>query len=227
MQETDSAYSGFAELRAIEESLRRYNADIVRNLSGCLEGRKRVLDFGAGIGTLAMEWEKQTGVKPDCLEVDARQRQMILERGFRCYAAIDSASKTFEAIYSSNVLEHIEDDLGAFVSMYSLLEEGGVLALYVPAFMCLFSELDRSAGHYRRYGRAELIHKTMRAGFRVVKCEYSDCLGFAAWLANGATFPGAAALRLYDRWIYPVSRVLDGVGMRRVAGKNLILIAKK
>lgn len=186
-----------------------------------------MLDFGAGIGTLAMEWEKQTGVKAECLEVNARQRQMIGERGFICYGSIDGVAKTFEGIYSSNVLEHIEDDVGALEKLYSLLEESGVLAVYVPAFMCLFSELDRSVGHYRRYGRTELIDKVVRAGFRVVKCEYSDCLGFAGWWATGATFPSAAGLRFYDRWVYPVSRLLDRLFMGRLVGKNLILIAEK
>jgi len=228
-------YSGFPELLAVEEHLPGYNAYIVRRMAQYLAGGKSVLDFGAGIGTLAIAWEKQTGIKPECLEVDTRQRQMIVERGFTCYPSTEAVRKRFAGIYSSNVLEHIEDDLGALKQVRSLLAEGGLLAVFVPAFMSLFSAFDSSLGHYRRYARAELIEKVRSAGFQVVLCEYVDCLGFYAWFLKmkllrgnaGVKLPNATELRFYDRWIFPASTLLDRLLMRRVVGKNLLLFAKR
>jgi SAM-dependent methyltransferase len=215
---------GFGELLAIENNLRRYNADIVKKMARYFQGRHAVLEFGAGIGTLAIEWQKQTNVKPECLEIDPKRQQIIEERGFKCYASLGAAARKFDGIYSSNVLEHIEDDRGVLEELRSSMADGGVLALYVPAFRQLYSSLDRSLGHCRRYQRAELIEKTSNAGFQVIDCYYADSLGVLAWFA--ATW-SAGHLQFYDHWIYPVSRTLDDLFPRRVAGKNLVLIAKK
>jgi hypothetical protein len=38
------------------------------------------------------------------------------------------------------------------------LQDGGTLAIYVPAFMLIFNNLDRAVGHYRRYHRADLVY---------------------------------------------------------------------
>jgi SAM-dependent methyltransferase len=219
-------YGGFAELLSIEENLRGYNAHFVSKMARYFQGKQSVLEFGAGIGTLAIEWQKQTNVKPVCLEIDARQQQMIVERGFECYGSIGEAPKKFDGVYSSNVFEHIEDDLGVLKQLRSIMLDGAVLAVYVPAFKQLYSAVDKSFGHYRRYQRAELMDKATGAGFRVMECYYADCIGYLAWLGASAKFASAASLRFYDKWVYPVSATLDDLFMRRVAGKNLLLIAK-
>ena len=187
------------------------------------QGKRCVLEFGAGIGTLAVEWEKQTKLKPECLEIDAERQQVIIERGFECYRSIGAVARKFDGIYSSNVLEHIEDDLSVLKELRSIMADGGVLAVYVPAFMQLYTATDRSLGHCRRYHRAELIDRAKTAGFQVIDCYYVDSIGLLAWFA--ARWSGRS-LRFYDTWIYPVSRRLDHLFMRRVAGKNLLLIAK-
>jgi SAM-dependent methyltransferase len=230
----NTEYGGFAELLSIEENLRGYNADVVSKVAQYFAGKTSVLEFGAGIGTLAIEWEKQTGVKPECLEIDSKQQQVIAERGFVCYKSIGAVDKKFDGIYSSNVFEHIEDDLGVLKQLQLILADGGVLAIYVPAFMQLYSKIDKSLGHYRRYHRAELMDKARGAGFEVIDCYYADSVGFLAWYGakltgnhGGANLGSTAGLLFYDKWIYPLSRTLDRLFMRRVAGKNLLLIAKK
>jgi SAM-dependent methyltransferase len=230
----NTEYSGFGELLSIEDNLRSYNADIVAKIASYFEAKSSVLEFGAGIGTLAIEWHKQTGAKPECLEINAKQQRMIVERGFTCYPSIDAPAKKFDGIYSSNVLEHIEDDLGVLKELRSIMSDGAVLAVYVPAFMHLYSEIDRSLGHYRRYRRSELIAKARRAGFQPIDCYYADSIGYFAWFGaklsarkRTANPAGPASLRFYDKWVYPVSRALDALFMRRVAGKSLLLIARK
>jgi len=231
--ERNTDYGGFTELVAIEKNLRGYNSDLVLKMSKyCKEGS--VLELGAGIGTLAIEWEKRTGVKPECLEVDDRQRRMIRERGFVCYKSIDEIKKKFDAIYSPNVFEHIEDDVKVLKEVSTIMTEGAILAVYVPAFMCLFSDIDRALGHYRRYHKAELIQKAKGAGLKVVDCHYADSLGFFAWFAMKlfgnktlANFRNTANLRFYDKWLYPLSTKIDALCMKRLIGKNLILIAQK
>ncbi len=214
-----------SELLSIENNLRGYNADIVSKMARHFQGRRSVLEFGAGIGTLAIEWEKQTNVKPECVEIDLNRRQIIRDRGFKCYSAISEIAKRFEGIYLSNVLEHVEDDLGVLKELTGVMSDGAVLAVYVPAFRQLYTALDRSLGHRRRYRRAELIDKATTAGFELIDCHYVDCIGLLAWFF--ASLSNAARLRFYDKWLYPFSRTMDHLFMRPLAGKNLLLIARK
>ena len=99
--------------------------------------------------------------------------------------------------------------------------------------MAIYSVLDRKIGHYRRYGREELRQKLLDAGFFIDRIEYRDCAGVLAWwLSSRLVGPETAAispgmLRCYDRYCYPVSRLLDRLGMHRFFGKNLFALARK
>ena len=69
------------------------------------------------------------------------------------------------------------------------------------------------------------------SGFRVADARYVDSLGFLAALAyrglgraDGALDP--RSVRLYDRLVFPASRLLDRA-LHRVVGKNLLLRARR
>jgi hypothetical protein len=67
-------------------------------------------------------------------------------------------------------------------------------------------------------------------GFRVVSCAYADSLGFLASLLYRG-FRGSGELRkrsvaLYDRFVFPVSRMLDAL-THRWFGKNLLMVATR
>jgi SAM-dependent methyltransferase len=66
-----------------------------------------------------------------------------------------------------DVLEHLDDDLGALRALRRGLSPGGVLALTVPAHAWLFDEMDELAYHRRRYSRRGLATLLRRAGFEV------------------------------------------------------------
>lgn len=228
-----TAYSGIEELWMIEKELEGYNKSIINRFKKYLDDKATVLDFGAGIGTLAKIWASSSG-KPDCLEIDGNLATIIKDRGFVVYESWSAISKKYDGIYSSNVLEHINDDVATLKEIHSHLKADGVLVIYVPAFMCLFSKMDEVVGHYRRYGRAELQEKLHRAGFRVVASHYVDSLGFFASLAlkffgyrNGVNLGEAGSLRFYDKFIYPVSIFLDWIGFRFLFGKNILIVARK
>ncbi len=227
-------YAGADELWTNERCLKNYNRDVVRLLSRPLDGATDVLEFGAGIGTLATLWHAQTKVRPDCLEIDQALRQTLIERGFACYESLDGLQKTFDGIYTSNVLEHVADDLAALKLLHTKLRPGSNIAIFVPAFMSLYSDFDSAMGHYRRYGKAELLGKLEAAHFKVLECRYVDSIGFFAWLSLKTRrrkadhgLGSATSLEFYDRYIYPISRLLDDLGLKHVFGKNLLVIAQK
>ena len=112
-----------------------------------------------------------------------------------------------------------------------MLKPNGILYVYVPAFQALYSTFDRKVGHLRRYRRGELAAMVTRAGFRVEKAAYRDSLGFLAALvfklvARDDGHVGRATVLFYDRFVFPVSRLLDRV-LGLVVGKNLVIVASK
>jgi SAM-dependent methyltransferase len=222
-------YPGLMELLSIEKSLANYNSDIVSKLSCFSKNGEEVLEFGAGIGTLAEIWKNKFGSSPECLEIDSKMAQILKNRGFVCYQTCEEITKKYDKIYSSNVLEHIEDDVLVIKKLHNLLKEGGLIAIYVPAFSILYSGLDLSVGHVRRYSKKDLLQKLTTADFKIVECHFADSIGFFASLAlkffgyrnNPKTF------LFYDRYLYPLSKFLDQLGLKHFFGKNLLVIAQK
>ena len=229
---TNNKFSATAELKAGEKSLTNYNRHLIKKLTKLNKSSTNVLEFGAGLGTLAALWELETGIQPHCLEIDPNLQSIIERRGFHCYESLDSVKKKFDLIYSSNVLEHIEDDQLALKQINSKLNEDGALIIYVPAFQILYSDLDENSGHYRRYTKHDLINKLESAGFDIHGVSYMDCIGFFAWLYIKLKryVPNKSAessMKAYDRFIFPLSGFLDELGFKYIFGKNLLVYARK
>lgn len=232
------SYYGIQELITIEAGLKNYSNDIVRKFAkgfGLNENKElniTILDFGSGLGTLAEIWKIEFGITPVCIEVDPKLISNLRAKGFDTYLNLAQILDKQDIIYSSNVLEHIEDDLGTLKALKNCVAPGGYLGLYVPALPFLFSDLDVSVGHFRRYKRKELIKKVEEAGFSVQACFYNDCIGVLAALAirifgykNNMKLGSMGSIIFYDKLIYPISRVLDKIVFRNLIGKNLFLFA--
>lgn len=223
-------YSGTDNLEVMAEAV-NYNAFLERLVRRHIAGATRIIDFGAGIGTFARPFASE-GADILGVEPDADQRARLLEAGIPCLADISEVSDAWASvIYSVNVLEHIEDDQAVLHLLNDKLMPSGRLFIYVPAFQMLYSAMDNKVGHFRRYSRSELHGKVMAAGFRVVDSGYADSIGFAAslmykWLGNDSGDINRAALKIYDRFVFPASRVLDALTFRSF-GKNLALVAEK
>lgn len=91
--------------------------------------------------------------------------------------------------------------------------------------------MDTLVGHVRRYQRRELIQKLERAGFSVSRAVYADSLGFPITLlfkvigGRKGTISRAPVV-LYDRLLFPISRMLDPL-LQYAFGKNLWVLAHK
>jgi len=231
---SNTSYSGTNELWANERSLEKYNHHIVSKFASQLKPKDRILEFGAGIGTLASIFRETYCVKPHCIEIDPALREILKEREFSVYPNSQSVEGFYSLIYTSNVLEHIPNDLEALKDMYDLLESGGSLMIYVPAFMFLYSPADLALGHYRRYTKRELSDKVKLVNFSIQSCQYSDSIGFFAWLSTkffrSSTqnkIGSDSSLKFYDRFIFPLSYFLDELGFKYLFGKNILIHAIK
>lgn len=237
--ETETRYSGTQELFDSEAGLASYNLELVRKIGDRLQifessETSRVLEYGAGTGTLAELFKSEYSLSPICVEIDPALIEHLKSKEFEVYSNLDLISGTLRYCYSSNVLEHIADDVDALESIYSKMESGGIFVIYVPALPIIFSDLDRNVGHYRRYTKKELTTKVRSVGFEVLDCEYNDCLGVLAGFIlrifgfkNRLRLGSQNSMRLYDKYVYSLSKKLDKLIFRKIIGKNILLTAKK
>jgi SAM-dependent methyltransferase len=96
---------------------------------------------------------------------------------------------TFDVLCALDLLEHIEDDIGAIKEFHRVLKPGGRLILTVPAFMSLWSSHDDVLHHKRRYNKTAFIRELKSCNF------YLDRLTY--W--NFFLFPAVALARIIHR----------------------------
>ena len=216
------------EVMADAQNYNRFLVDLVLQNSGASH---RAVDFGAGIGTIAL-MARERGLDVTCVESDAAQRATLTESGLPALPDLDALGDgTAQYIYSLNVLEHIQDDQLAVDRLARKLTSGGRLFIYVPAFQTLFSSMDRKVGHCRRYRRRQLVQLVERAGLTVVRASYADSLGCLATLLYKVLGSDTGDLNrrsivVFDRVVFPLSRRFDSL-LGRFLGKNVYVVATK
>ena len=136
-----------------------------------------------------------------------------------------------DLIYSFNVLEHIENDRDYIDLFHKKLKENGILILYLPAFSCLYSSMDKKVGHYRRYSKKDLIDR-LQTNFKITSLNYADSAGFFITLlykliGNKNGNINSVALYVFDRLIFPLGRLFDVLTFGKFFGKNVLCIAIK
>lgn len=225
-----SEYTGTANLEVMADAV-NYNRFLISLIQNEAQLGEKMVDFGAGIGTLAKA-VSSGGYQVHCIEPDNRQLAQILELGLSASPDLTCLEDgSVDLLYTLNVLEHIEDDVAALQICYDKIKPGGRLLIYVPAFQILYSSMDRNVGHFRRYTRIALSEKVRAAGFRIIKNEYVDCAGFLASLlfkafGNSSGTINRGALIAYDRYVFPLSRLGD-MAFNRAFGKNVFLVARR
>ena len=213
----------------------RYNAWLLeRALPFC---GPRVLDVGAGVGTftaeLALISELVVAVEPDATDAETMRERFADVPNVRVEqrdaTAIGEAplGRPFDTAICFNVLEHIEDDVGALRAMHAQLRAGGHVCLLVPAHEALFGRIDRTALHVRRYNRNSLRVVLEAAAFEVVELRYVNPLGALGWLVSSRMLRREhvpeGPLKAYDRLV-PVLRTLDR--LRLPFGLSVWAVAK-
>jgi hypothetical protein len=234
--EENSFYSGVNELGDFETGLINYNKSTAKLISKEIISKKttKILDFGAGKGTLTEIISKDLNVSIDCLEIDMKLKQELSSKKFKVRNPDEDLNNCYNYIYSSNVLEHIKNDEEEIIKLRNYLTFDGKIILYLPANQKLYSDFDFRVGHYRRYNKKELVDLLEKLGFKIEKIHYVDSLGYLAALLfkfksifSKNSNISMLNLKLYDRAIFPISILLDKIGAKHLFGKNLFVAAKK
>src|SRR5690606_27972041 len=72
-----------------------------------------------------------------------------------------------------------------FKNFHQSLKPGGHAVILVPHNPALYSKVDETLGHFRRYTREELSGKLRDAGFEVVSCRGFNRVGGFGWRVCG------------------------------------------
>ena len=224
-----SSYSGRENLEAMKHAgnYNKYLVDLVKRHAR----RGTVLDFGAGAGTFAAPMT-EAGYDIACIEPDVDLQAILREQGLGAHADLQQiGAESIDYIYTLNVLEHIEDDAATLNSLAARLRPAGRIMIYVPAFQCLFSSMDRKVGHFRRYRLGSLKTLVENSGLQVEEARYVDSAGFFAsllfkWIGSDSGEISPRSVALYDRLAFPLSRLADRM-FCRLFGKNLLVVASK
>lgn len=129
-----------------------------------------------------------------------------------------------------NVFEHIEDDVAELKRINGILKPGGHAIIFVPALKQLYSEFDKSIGHYRRYDKTSLRKLAEDSDMSVVKMRYMDMPGILPWWLSFVAMKrkglAPTMVGIYDRFAVPIIRTVENT-IEAPVGKNVLLVAKK
>jgi SAM-dependent methyltransferase len=134
-----------------------------------------------------------------------------------------------DSICYINVLEHVQDDLAELLKAREALKPRGRLILFVPALEWLYSDQDRSIGHFRRYTQEKLQQLVRSAGFAITASRYFDLAGILPWFLNFVVLKNSlnsGNVSMYDRVVVPVMRRVESA-ITPPIGKNILLIGQK
>lgn len=193
------------------------------------------IEVGSGLGDYALEWAPRFR-HFTASEADPERLVALKER----LAGVPSVTvrqlllpteevATYSGAVSYNVLEHIEDHVGALRSMARLIRPGGAIVLIVPAFQFAMSPADIATGHVRRYTRATLSDAVVRAGLSVEHIRYVNALGLLGYFLATSVFrlmpKEGPMVKAYDRLVLPVTKAVERV-VRPPFGQSVFAVAR-
>lgn len=152
----------------------------------------RVLDAGCGSGRNMVELARLgtvSGVELSDTSVALARRRDVGDVIAGSVMEMPFADDSFDLAVSLDVIEHLEDDLGALRELRRVVAPGGALLVTVPAYQWLWSGHDEINHHHRRYTRRTLQRVAEQAGWRQLRTTYF----------NSLLLPAAIVLRVLDR----------------------------
>lgn len=176
MQEVENEHWWFNARRKYIQAL------LLRVLAG--KNNLRICEIGCGTGgNLEM---LSTFGRLDAVEMNDYARSIAEEKQFPNVDLILAGylpdrielTEKYDAVFSLDVLEHVESDAKAVVTLKDLLKKDGILVSTVPAYQWLWSRHDEVNMHYRRYTKGTFVRLLEDGGLNVIYASYFNTLLF-------------------------------------------------
>ncbi|HEY9482419.1 MAG TPA: class I SAM-dependent methyltransferase [Micromonosporaceae bacterium] len=193
------------------------------------------IEIGSGLGDYAIEWADRiprfTATEADPERLVKLKERMVDRPGVSVREMLlpSEDSGHYSAAVSYNVLEHIEDHVGALRSISRLVRPGGAVVLIVPAFMFAMSPVDIATGHVRRYTKKTMRAALTEAGLEVERVQYANALGLIGYYAATSLFKltpkEGAMVKVYDRLVLPATKAAESI-VRPPFGQSVFAVAR-
>jgi SAM-dependent methyltransferase len=177
---------------------------------------------GVDVSPVACELARRRGC-PDVIEADLTQLPL--------------ATGAYDAVVSSDVLYHIEDDLLALNELVRVMRPGGVVVINVPAYRWLWSYHDVAVQSQRRYDRWELREKLDTAGLEILKITHWNMLLLPLIVLRRKLLPaprGGSDVQAYAPWLNSMLKGVMAIETALLtttgylpAGSSLLVVARK
>ncbi|MBI3208859.1 MAG: glycosyltransferase [Candidatus Solibacter usitatus] len=198
-----------AHLSWITETIRPYLGEVVLELSA---------GIGNFAGRLLARRQLYVAAESDPFYLHALENRFLRTPNVRMvkldpnqpssYAQFDHR---FDTVLCLNVLENMDSPETAVAESAKLLEPGGRLVVLVPHGRELFSRLDETRGHKRRFSRDEIEAMMRKNGFHIERAHKIAKLGAVAWWFFGKILRrkeiGKLWLKLFDKTVWITRRL--------------------
>jgi len=232
--------TGQRTLEAISKA-RRFNQWMYDTIRPYCHGN--ILEVGSGIGNLSAFFV-QDDSQITLSDLNDQYVQTLREKycsstNVRDIMLLDLEHADFENVYKDkqdffdtvfllNVLEHIKDDNKAVHNCKYLLKNGGALIILVPAHSWLYSRLDKTLAHYRRYNLQKLERIFNSQQLTIRKQFYFNATGILGWVYGKVfrlSIVPSTEMKLYDK-IIPFGKLIDKIFLGKV-GLSAIIVGEK
>lgn len=148
----------------------------------------KVLDIGTSTGTNLrlfrdMGFTNVGGLDASSEAVRYCREKNLGEVTLGDICKIPFQDESYDLVFATDVIEHVDDDVSALKEVYRILKPGGYALVTAPAFLCLWGLQDDVSLHKRRYRLNELKQKCRQANFDILSGYYFNYfLFFPIWL---------------------------------------------
>jgi SAM-dependent methyltransferase len=215
-----------------------YTNWVISEISPWLSGR--VLEVGCGIGTYTVEIAKSAS-EVVSFDLESRFVNQAAQRARHCqnvkvicgdatrFDFAKSNNGGFDTIVMLDVLEHIGNDANLVERLVTRLVPGGYLILKVPAMSNLYSPMDATIGHLRRYDKTDIRNLIDRSGLEDLRVWSFNAFAVPAWWWNGRILKRrscpAQQVVAFNRLV-PVLRPFDRLA-RLICGISLFAVGRR
>jgi len=203
------------------------------------QGWKNILDIGCGDGLFfpeLMQFGAVEGVEPSSELVSpsnpyrSRIHVCPFDENFQ-------PGKQYSLILMLDVLEHMENPVGALRRLAGLLTADGIFVATVPAFMALWTNHDVINQHFTRYTKSGFRKVAQQAGLRIKEeryyyqwtCPVKYAIGFLERGFHLEPEPASVPSPLLNEALFLLSR-LEQKTLSRLpmpVGSSLMVVARK